>query len=75
LNFRRTEERERERRTMYSKKRTSSGPKNDSSDELDIGTARQVKSWFLVSTFAGVAPDLVCHGFPLQSVQYPLVPA
>ena len=30
---------------MYSKKRTSSGPKNDSSDELDIGAARQVKSF------------------------------
>ena len=28
--------------SMRSKERTSSGPKNDSSDELDIGAARQV---------------------------------
>ena len=29
-------------RSMHSKERTSSGPKNDSSDEFDIGAARQV---------------------------------
>ena len=29
---------------------------------------------FLASMFAGVAPDLVCHGFPLQPAQYPLEP-
>jgi len=45
-------------------------PKNDSSDELDIGAARHVMAKFQASMFAGVAPDLVHRGFPLQSSQY-----
>ena len=56
----------------------SSGPKNDSSDKLDIGAGRQdttkCMAKFPVSTFPGVAPDLVCLGFPLQPAQYPLEP-
>ena len=28
----------------------------------------------LVSTFTGVALDLVCHGYPLHQVQFPLEP-
>jgi len=63
---------------MHSKERTGSGPKNDSSDKLEIGAGRQdtIKSVakFLVSMFPGVAPDLVCGGFPLQPAQYPLEP-
>jgi len=72
--------RRRERgRSVHSMERTGSGPKNDSSNELDIGVARQVytiKSMakFLASMFTGVAPDLVCRGFPLQPAQYPLEP-
>ena len=49
---------------MHSKERTGSGPKNDSSDELDIGPARRVYTIksvakFQASMFAGVAPELV----------------
>ena len=65
-------------RAMHSKKRTSSDPKNDGSDKLDIGAGRQdtIKSVvkFLVSTFPEVVPDLVCGGFPLRQAQYPLEP-
>ena len=49
---------------VWRRKRGSlcSGPKNDSSDKLDIGAGWQdtIKSTakFLVSMFAGVAPDL-----------------
>jgi len=67
------------RRERGRSERTSSGPKNDSSNELDIGVARQVYTIksiakFLASMFTGVAPYLECRGFPLQPAQYPLEP-
>ena len=57
--------------TMHSKERTSSGPKSDSCDELDIGAARQVyyqEHGKVPGLYVlRVAPDLVCRGFPAAS--------
>ena len=54
------------RRSMNSKERTSSGPKNDSSDELDIGAARQV-----YYQERGKVPGLyVCRGCTRSSVSW-----
>ena len=62
---------------MHSKERTSSGPKRMTavmSWILGLQGRCTIKSMakFQASMFAGVTPDLVCHGFPLQPAQYPL---
>ena len=64
---------------MHSKERTSSGPERMTavmSWILGLQGRCTIKSMakFQASMFAGVTPDLVCRGFPLQPAQYPLEP-